>query len=94
MINRIKLTLSVQANLLDDTMSLHSYAKYILKNKKNPSYENYIKIHANSGFLKSVLNSNKLAVSTAYDYLNKSFLKSIKFDDFNNAYELVRFYSK
>ena len=38
MINRIKLTLSVQANLLDDNMYLHPYAKYILKNKKNPSY--------------------------------------------------------
>lgn len=38
MINRIKLTLSVQANMIDDNMPLHPYAKYILKNKKNPSY--------------------------------------------------------
>ena len=51
-------------------------------------------MHANSGFLKSVLNSNKLAVSTAYEYLNKSFLKTVKLDDFSNAYEIVRFYSK
>lgn len=38
MINRIKLTLSVQANFIDDSMTLHSYAKYILKYRKNSSY--------------------------------------------------------
>jgi hypothetical protein len=51
-------------------------------------------MHANSGFLKSVLNSNKLAITTAYEYLNKSFIKAVKYDDFSNAYEFVRFYSK
>lgn len=94
MINRIKLTLGVQANFLDPDLPLNQYAKYILKHSKNPSIENYIKNHANSGFLKSILNSNKLAISTAYEYLNKSFMKSISEEDFANAYEIVRFYSK
>lgn len=73
---------------------MHPYARFILKQKKNPAIEDFIKIHANSGFLKSVLNSNKLAVNTAYEYLQKSFLKAVKLEDFSNAYELVRFYSK
>lgn len=51
-------------------------------------------MHAHSGFLKSVLNSNKLAINTAYECLNKSFLKTVKLDDFVNAYEIVRFFSK
>ena len=37
MINRIKLTLSVQANSIDKDMYLHHYAKCILKHGKSPS---------------------------------------------------------
>lgn len=37
MIARIKLTLSIQANMIDDSMRLNAYAKYVLKQKKNPS---------------------------------------------------------
>jgi len=86
MISRIKLTLSIQANSIDEDMSLNTYAKYILKNRKHEDFDNIIKSYANSGFLKSVLHSNKLAISTAHDYLNKSFLKQVKLDDFTSAY--------
>ena len=78
MIARIKLTLSIQANSIDADMPLNSYAKYILKNRRSDNYDNYLKTHGNSGFLKSILSSNKLAVTTAHDYLSKSFLKQVK----------------
>lgn len=38
MIQRIKLVLSVQANVMDEGMGLHAYARFILKNKRAPSY--------------------------------------------------------
>jgi hypothetical protein len=37
MINRIKLTVSVQANSFDPDLPLNQLAKYVLKNAKNPS---------------------------------------------------------
>ena len=65
-----------------------------MKNKKYNTLDNYIKLYANSGFLKSILNSNKMSINTAYEYLNKSFLKQTKFDDFAAVYEIVRYFSK
>ena len=86
MINRIKLTITVFANYLDDGMSLNEYAKYIMNYKKHNILDNYIKLYANSGFLKSILHSNKMSINTAYEHLNKSFLKQIKLDDFASSY--------
>lgn len=40
--------------------------------------DNYVKAYANSGFLKSIIHSNKMGLTTAHEYLNKSFLKQVK----------------